>query len=114
MTTNNPNPLWMPACPPQRGEAALFIALDQLEHHTIDDAVQKAIDLGYKPEFRYRQNTNGVFLFLLLKYEQFASAPPENLWLDEWSKLVESFPGDDMAIRCPRSTQPGVREAVAA
>ncbi|GAB4465561.1 MAG: hypothetical protein OHK0037_20440 [Elainellaceae cyanobacterium] len=114
MTKNNLNSLWMPAVPPQRGEAALFIALDCLEYHTMDEAIQKAIELGHKPELRYRQTESGLFLFLLLKYEQFAGVPPKDLWLDEWSKLIEAFKDDDMAIRCPRSTQPGVREAVAA
>lgn len=114
MMTNNPNPLLMPACPPKRGEAALFIALDNLQNHSVSDAVEKCLALGYKPEFRYLENANGFFMFLFLKYQQFDGVPPENLWLEDWSKLVAAFPDDDMAIRCPRSAQPGVREAVAA
>ncbi|WOB42982.1 hypothetical protein HNI00_07300 [Thermoleptolyngbya oregonensis NK1-22] len=107
-----PNPLLMPACPPKRGEAALFIAIDELQEISIGDAVEKCLSLGYQPEFRYLENANGFFMFLLLKYAKFEGAPPENLWLEDWSKLVAAFPGNDMAIRCPRSAQPGARALV--
>lgn len=88
---------------PRPGQLMMYIALSELKHMTIKDALTLLESMAYEPQLRYQDTPDGVKLYALLRDEQFS--PFERLAddyrVDEKIALFEAFPGDEMAVFCP-------------
>lgn len=89
---------------PKPGQSLIAVELSALQHHTIDQALEKLEQLGYKPELRYAEGRDGLCLYALLRDEQFDSAEviDDRYRLDERIALFEAFPDDEMAVHSSR------------
>jgi hypothetical protein len=82
-------------CP---GRRLLHVNCSQLEQHSIEDAIQVVLELGYTPEFRYQANQGKVNLYIVLKDQPIELADDG----DEWESIVVRLLPDSLAVRDTR------------
>lgn len=82
---------------PKAGYSYLFLNLSDLQEISATDAIAKVETMGYDPQIRYMETTNGVKTCALLKMIKLEDSFEENPLGDEWATLAEIFGN---AARC--------------
>lgn len=83
---------------PKQGQFMIYVNLSELKHCSADSAIETLIKLGYNPELRYSQHSEGIDAIALLVDEHHDSPREGTYRMEDAIKLNEAFPEDDMAI----------------
>jgi hypothetical protein len=74
---------------PQPGRRILYLDCSEMRQHSIEQAVQLLLALGFAPEVEYRYATGQIELILVL-----ANQPFEHDFGDDFDRIAERFEPD--------------------
>ena len=89
---------------PKPGQFLMYVDLSAIASRSVDETLNLLEQMGYEPQLRYQETQAGLRLYALLRDEQLdpTQSIDDHHRLEERLALYEAFPGEDMAIYCPR------------